>query len=159
MHSGDIDALIAARKADMTRLRGEIRTLQKAKRLVIKAEREQAPGRLRYRRPPVTDFLELEPEIMTALVAGRVRRRPYLGHMMRDVLVADSDAWRARQEILDARKPLHVDAILDKIKERTGARPKRTSLVGSLARYAKDGRHFFRAGPNTFGLIEMKKKK
>ena len=149
--------MIAKRHATIRRAETEIETLTKAKRLMAEDE-PHAPTTHKRRSRRQTRRAKPERRYKyTALVAGRVRRRPLSGHPMKDVLVPESDAGRARHEIIDAGKPLHINAILDKIEQRGGGRPKKTSLVGALARYAKEGRHFVRTAPNTFDVIEKKK--
>jgi hypothetical protein len=54
----------------------------------------------------------------------------------------------------DAGKPMHIDRILDVIEGKTGKRPKKVSLVGSLSQYVRDQRIFTRPAAMTFGLKE-----
>jgi hypothetical protein len=49
----------------------------------------------------------------------------------------------------EAGKPLHITHILDRIEARTGKRPKITSLIGSIAQHARDGKIFYREQPGT----------
>lgn len=158
MQMVDIDATIAKKQAAIRRLQEEIATLGDAKRLVTEeTEPRGSTPKLRQKRRLRRRPKPERQHKYTAIVAGRVRRRPVAGHPMKGVIVPDSDAGRARHEIIDAGKPLHINVILDKIEQRTGHRPKRTSLVGALARYAKEGRHFVRTDPNTFGVMEKRK--
>lgn len=61
---------------------------------------------------------------------------------------------QARELILRAGKPLHVDEILRQMgKEIT--KKTRTSLAGSIAGYARDKKVFEKTGANTFGVIGM----
>jgi hypothetical protein len=55
-----------------------------------------------------------------------------------------------------AGKPLHVTDIIRDI-EAKGHKVSKTTLIGNLSRYVQDKRVFYRAGPNVFGLIEMRK--
>jgi len=53
-------------------------------------------------------------------------------------------------------KPLHIGEIVQGVgKENT--KQNRLSLVGSLARYVREGVVFTRPAPNTFGLLDMRK--
>jgi hypothetical protein len=50
----------------------------------------------------------------------------------------------------------HVDKIIKEMASR-GVKAPKGSVVGSLYRYAKKGRVFYKAkGPNSFGLLEWK---
>jgi hypothetical protein len=65
-----------------------------------------------------------------------------------------SDLALAREAILEAGKPLHINALLKKIgKEDT--KKNRVSLSGSIAAYVRNSQVFTRPEPNTFGLLEM----
>jgi phage shock protein A len=64
---------------------------------------------------------------------------------------------QARDVLLKAGKPLHVDEILRQMgKEVT--KKTRTSLAGSIAGYARDKRVFEKAGANIFKVIGMETK-
>ena len=52
-------------------------------------------------------------------------------------------------------KPLHVDMILEKLGKENNKATK-TSLVGSLNRYANANQIFYKEAPNTFTLLEFK---
>jgi hypothetical protein len=60
----------------------------------------------------------------------------------------------ARDIILMAGKPLHVDEILRQMGKDVNKKT-RTSLAGSLAGYARDKRVFEKTGANTFGVLGM----
>ena len=68
----------------------------------------------------------------------------------------DSDAGQAWAVLREAGTPLHVTDILKAIEKTKGKAPVRASLVSALARYSKKKRVFYRAKPNTFGLLELK---
>ena len=68
----------------------------------------------------------------------------------------DSDAGQAWGVLREAGTPLHVTDILKAIEKKKGKQPVRASLVSALARYSKRKRIFYRAKPNTFGLLEVK---
>lgn len=55
-----------------------------------------------------------------------------------------------------AGKPLHVTDIIRSI-EAKGHKVSKTTLIGNLSRYVQKKRVFYRAGPNVFGLLEMRK--
>jgi hypothetical protein len=64
---------------------------------------------------------------------------------------------KARELILQAKKPLHVDAMLE-MQGKELTRDNRTALGGSLSAYVRKGVIFTRDAPNTFGLIELEGK-
>ena len=55
----------------------------------------------------------------------------------------------------EAATPLYIDEIIKRIAE-NGHKVKKTTLVGNLSRYIKDKKVFYRAAPNTYGLVEQK---
>jgi len=61
---------------------------------------------------------------------------------------------RAREILLEARGPLHVNDILGKMGKPID-QASRVSLVGTLGSYSRKGKIFTRTGPNIFGLIEF----
>lgn len=69
-------------------------------------------------------------------------------------LRAGSEVARARDAILKAGKPLHVDELLKAIGKAVSHNSK-ASLSGSLATYARKEVVFTRPAPNTFGLFEL----
>lgn len=71
-------------------------------------------------------------------------------------LVSGSAAFLAAEAIRAAGRPLHARELVKAIEER-GHKIKQTTLVGSLFRWVKKRAIFYRAGKNTFGLIEMRK--
>lgn len=65
-----------------------------------------------------------------------------------------SSVARAREAILAAGAPVHIDDLLARLgKEVT--RETKASLTGSLAAYVRREEIFTRPAPNTFGLIEL----
>ena len=69
-------------------------------------------------------------------------------------LRAGSAVAQARDVILRADAPVHINDILEQIgKEAT--REGRASLTSSIAAYVRKGEIFTRTAPNTFGLIEL----
>jgi septal ring factor EnvC (AmiA/AmiB activator) len=70
------------------------------------------------------------------------------------VLRAGSAVTQARDVIMRAKMPVHINDILEQLgKEVT--REGRASLTSSLAAYVRRGDIFTRTAPNTFGLIEL----
>lgn len=64
---------------------------------------------------------------------------------------------QAREAIIKSGRPMHVSEILKEIgKEET--RNNKTGLSGSISAYVRKGEIFTRAGPNTFGLLELAQK-
>lgn len=71
-------------------------------------------------------------------------------------LVTGSSAFLAAEAIREAGRPLHMRDLVKAI-EAQGHKVKPTTLMGSLFRWHKKRSIFYRAGRNTFGLIEMRK--
>ncbi len=69
-------------------------------------------------------------------------------------LRAGSEVARAREAILKAAKPLHVDELLKALGKPVNHNNK-ASLSGSIATYVRKNTVFTRPAPNTFGLIEL----
>ena len=69
-------------------------------------------------------------------------------------LRADSAVAKAREVILKAGKPLHINDILKALGKATTHESK-ASMSGSIAAYARKNQVFTRPAPNTFGLIEF----
>ena len=69
-------------------------------------------------------------------------------------LRAGSMVAKARDAILKAGRPLHVDEMLD-ADGKEHNRSNRTALGGSLSAYVRKGLIFTRVAPNTFGLFEV----
>jgi len=61
---------------------------------------------------------------------------------------------RAREILLEAKRPLHINDILVKMGKPID-QATRVSLVGTLGSYSRKGKIFTRTGPNIFGLIEF----
>ena len=72
-----------------------------------------------------------------------------------NVLRQGSNAALAREAILLAGRPMHLEELLKALKIES-TRSSRTGLTGSLAAYVRKGEIFTRPAPNTFGLIELK---
>jgi hypothetical protein len=70
------------------------------------------------------------------------------------MLRTGSVAGRAREAILAANRPLHINPILKEL-GRGDDRKSRASLTGALGAYARKGEVFVRTAPNTFGLLEL----
>jgi hypothetical protein len=63
---------------------------------------------------------------------------------------------QARDAILKHGAPMHVTALV-KALGRELTRANQTGIAGSIAAYVRKGEIFTRAGPNTFGLVELAK--
>lgn len=70
------------------------------------------------------------------------------------VLRPNSIGAKARQLILERRRPMHVQALLAAM-GRPDSRTNRSALTGSLAAYVRKGEIFTRPAPNTFSLVEL----
>lgn len=105
----------------------------------------------------------LEQEIHTLEVARRLIGGDHLKLTPANSIIVDSasrgyalgnsDLGRAIVTLRAARRPMHVDEIIAAIKIDTGKSPNKSSLVGALARVARQRKHVYRASPNTFGLL------
>ena len=71
-------------------------------------------------------------------------------------LVAGSAAFLAAEAIRGAGRPLHAHDLVKAIEARE-QKVKEPTLVGALSRWVKRKAVFYRAGKNTFGLLEMRK--
>ncbi len=69
-------------------------------------------------------------------------------------LKAGSAVAQAREAIRRAKKPLHINVILEAL-GRDESRESRASLTSSLAAYVRRNEIFTRPAPNTFGLSEL----
>lgn len=70
----------------------------------------------------------------------------------------DSEIFKVREILRDAKQPLHIDEILIRL-GKSGDNKKKLSLAGSLASYVKQRRIFKKTLPNTFVLIELDENK
>jgi len=89
---------------------------------------------------------------------GRAIAAPRLigGNRQALELVKGSAAFLAAEAIRSAGRPLHVRDLIKAI-EAHGQKVKVSTLVGALSRWVKRKAVFYRAGKNTFGLLEMRK--
>jgi hypothetical protein len=70
------------------------------------------------------------------------------------VLRPGSSVHKAREAILAAAAPMHINSLTEAIGG-DSSREGRISLASSLAAYVRKGEIFTRPAPNTFGLIEL----
>jgi hypothetical protein len=140
----DINETIAEKRALIQRLHSELEVLERARGLLNGGSHTGAPI-LRSVRPATVRVVSRP---------GTKKGKPV--HPKRGVVSPDSDVGLAIAALRDATEPLHVGAILDRIEQKAGRRPKKHSLVGSLARFTKEGQHFYRAGGNIYGLLEWR---
>ena len=93
-----------------------------------------------------------------AAVASKGKATPSLigGNRQALELVEGSAAFWAAQAIRSGGRPLHVRDLIKAI-EAHGQKVKVSTLVGALSRWVKRKAVFYRAGKNTFGLVEMRK--
>ena len=66
-----------------------------------------------------------------------------------------TDLARAREAILKAGRPLHINELL-KILGKEMNKKNRVSLSGNMAAYVRSGKVFTRPAPSTYGLLESK---
>ena len=70
------------------------------------------------------------------------------------ILRAGGDVSKTQDLLRTTKRPMHITEILEGLgKEVT--KTNRASLTSSLARYARRGEIFDKAGPNRFGLLEF----
>ena len=62
--------------------------------------------------------------------------------------------WAARECLLAARRPLHINDLLISM-GRQAEEKEKLSLTGSIGWYVRKGKIFTRPAPNTFGLVEL----
>lgn len=131
----DLVALIKAKREQIAKLQAE---LDEARAALAGDARPIHPAPASPSRKP--------------LVKGRVAGRQAEGQ----TLTPDSAAYWAAEAIRAAGQPVHARDIIKAV-ERDGHKVKFVTLVGTLCRWHKKRRIFYRAGKNTFGLIEMRK--
>ena len=137
-HDHDLVNNIRAIKAEITRLQG---LLDEASAELVRKDTPSAASQ-------------------RAVAANQTRRERKQLHRVAETssseLVPDSAAYLAAAAIRTAAKPLHAHDLVKAI-EGQGHKVKETTLVGALSRWVKRRAVFYRAGKNTFGLIEMRK--
>ena len=69
----------------------------------------------------------------------------------------DSAVANAREVIMKAGKPLHINEIL-KALGKAVSHDTKASLSGSIGAYVRNKQFFTRPAPNTFGLVELESK-
>jgi len=110
------------------------------------------------------DSRELETKIReaNAYVAGieetlKLLPRENPAELANAALRPDSAVARAREAILKAGKPLHINELL-KVLGKAVNHDSKASLSGSIGAYVRSKQFFTRTAPNTFGLIELESK-
>jgi hypothetical protein len=124
----------------------------------IKAEIARLQGLLNEASAELLDDAVAPRPAPKRLVAAAKIKRTSAGRQSRETpeLVEGSAAYWAAQAIRGAGKPLHAKVLIRAIEER-GQKVKESTLVGALSRWVHRKALFYRAGKNTFGLIEMRK--
>ena len=79
------------------------------------------------------------------------------GEIANQVLRPGSDMAKAQDLLKKVGHPLHVGELLKGLGKEVN-KGNRASLSGSMGTYVRKGAIFFKSGPNTFGLIEQKRK-
>ncbi len=121
------------------------RKIERKRAEIEQWEREKAELELKIREGTayvtgIAESLKLLPKEMASDAAKALR--------------AGSSVAKARETILKAGRPLHINAILNALgKEAT--HDAKAALSGSLATYVRKGQIFTRPAPNTFGLVEL----
>ncbi len=122
---------------------------EELEKLIEKKRDEIAAFRTKVRESEV--YIRALEEALQVLPRGRVNGNA--GGVLRQ----GSKAALARQAILAAGRPMHVDEILRAMKKRS-TRSNRVGIGGSVSAYVRKGEIFSRPAPNTFGLIELQGK-
>ena len=79
-------------------------------------------------------------------------------HFLKLKLRTDSYAFKVRNILLDARKPMHINDICNKLfDDKEIAIKKRSQLRGNLEGLCQQLRVFVRVAPATYGLMEWEK--
>jgi hypothetical protein len=120
---------------------------------------ERIAGAREALQPPMRAVLVRPPSVSSAsarAVAANKTRREASRPTGADVLIEGSSAYWAAEAIRKAGKPLHATQLVGAIEEEQGHKVKLTTLMGTLYRWVKRDTHFYLAGPNTFGLVEMR---
>jgi hypothetical protein len=134
---------------------------------IAKLEAELAEARAMLLRTPSQQGANTRAEaggIRTKKVAGRRSSRGNRRGAGRPVsrrvgvpgIQPTSSVGLTVEVLRQAAKPLHVTDIIRGI-EGKGQKVSKTTLIGNLSRYVQKKRIFFRAGPNVFGLLELRK--
>lgn len=94
-------------------------------------------------------YLQALADILRAIDRAATDEEPHETSLRRGSAVA-----QARDIILKAGAPVHIDELLTKL-GREITRETKASLTGSLAAYVRREEIFTRPAPNTFGLLEL----
>lgn len=133
--SSDLVALIKAKLEQIAKLRAD---LDEARAALAGDARPTHPTPAGLSRKP--------------LVKGRLAGK----QAEEQTLTPDSAAYWAAEAIRAAGQPLHARDIIKAV-EQDGHKVKFVTLVGTLCRWHKKRRIFYRDAKNTFGLLEMRK--
>ena len=113
--------------------------------------------------------LEAELRDAKALLSGRPLASKYNAHkpksrhgftngVRRKPIQENSSVWWAQQALMLEEKPLHIDELLQKIKEYSTLDVKKSTLISNLSRYIKHNDTFVRPAESTYGLINYAEK-
>jgi hypothetical protein len=130
----------------------------------IRAQIAELKGELAEAMRELREELDEAPSVTQTAPAPQPRPRPLHPHQRRglrrvearsaEVLPQGSAAYHAAMAVRAVGHPLHVRDLLRAMDDK-GIKIKQTTLVGSLSRWVAR-RVFYRAGPNVFGLAEMR---
>lgn len=142
----DLIAVIKAKQAEIAKLQAE---LDEARALLTGGER--------IVRPPARPSPAARPRPKARTKPLRKPSPPSRAAVV-DVegIMPTGSVAQAVEILREAQKPLYVMEIIKRIEERHGKKVKKDTLVGNLSRYVKAGKLFYRAGPNVYGLLELK---
>lgn len=143
----DLIAVIKQKQAAIAKLQAE---LEEARALLS----GQRPSRMATAAPKFSRTGRVRSRAARAANATRAARAALVG--VEGIMPTGSVA-KAVDILREAGKPLHITDILRGIETQRGEKVNKATLVGNLSRYIKAKRIFYRAGPNVFGLIEMRK--
>jgi len=129
MAGGDLVSIIKAKQAQLTKLRAELKEAETLLAAIVRDDIRTPALHVRLRHP-------------------RRRRAKMLEH---------SPTARAAAKVLrEAGRPLHATAIA-KILKRRGYHVTLATLVSTLSRWVQSRSVFYRARPNVFGLISLRR--
>jgi hypothetical protein len=148
--ANDLLAMIREKKAQIAKLQAE---LAEATRLLTEPDNEDASDSAV---PPTGTSKALKIRVRKRgrlRIKRRLKQRPLpMRHPGTQTSVT-----MALDVLREAREPMHVKRIIERIQTRFEKDVKKDTLVGNLVRMAHAGKTFYRAGPNTYGLLEFER--
>ena len=106
------------------------------------------------------EIVALEAELREAksVLKGKPRRETGKVTVRTRPIRQQSTVWYARNILVHADKPLHIDELLRRIVEFSGKNARKSTLVSSLSRYVRARDTFTRVQQGVYGLLEFEEK-